>query len=209
MTTWTRTIGLILAVVLVAGARGDEAKVSGDLKALQGAWVSAPGSDPSSRWEFNGESMRSTVNDTDYATKVVLEPKANPQPAIDFTVTDGPEELKGKTAKGIYKIDGEPLDDLRRAAGRRHAADGVQGGRGRIPPLRASAREKVTPVGVTRATSVLSVAPKIPAQGGPIVRPRSRPRHDGNGEHPAGPRDSLTFRCAETTDRPRSSGHSR
>lgn len=35
-----------------------------------------------------------------------LDPKASPK-GIDVTVVDGPEQIKGKTLKGVYELDGD------------------------------------------------------------------------------------------------------
>jgi uncharacterized protein (TIGR03067 family) len=111
MTTWTRWAGLGLLAVAVAGpgVRGDDAKVSGDLKKMQGTWVNASDESGETRWVFDGETMKSTHNGHEHVTKVTVDPKANPHPSIDFAITDGPEDLKGKTSLGIYKLDGDRL----------------------------------------------------------------------------------------------------
>ena len=41
--------------------------------------------------------------------RLAVDPKATPQPTIDFTVKEGPAEAVGKSAKGIYKFDGDRL----------------------------------------------------------------------------------------------------
>jgi uncharacterized protein (TIGR03067 family) len=103
--------GWALAVIVVMGfeARSaDDEKVTGDLKQMQGTWVSGPDAPAESRWVFEGSKVKTTINGQEYGSKVKLDSKASPR-AADFEVTDGPEEAKGKTALGIYKIDGDTL----------------------------------------------------------------------------------------------------
>ena len=38
-----------------------------------------------------------------------IDKEAKPNATLDFEIEDGPEEAKGKTSKGIYKLDGEKL----------------------------------------------------------------------------------------------------
>ena len=45
----------------------------------------------------------------DYTCKAKIDTDAKPFATIDLVIDDGPEEAKGKTSKGIYKIDGEKL----------------------------------------------------------------------------------------------------
>ncbi len=98
------------AVLVAYGARGDDApKVSGDLKKMQGTWVNAAEGEAELRWVFNGTTVKSTVNGVEYTSTITVAEKAEPLPTIDFAVTDGPEEFKGKKTLGIYKIDGDKL----------------------------------------------------------------------------------------------------
>ena len=45
----------------------------------------------------------------EYTCKGKIDTDAKPFAAIDLVIEDGPEEAKGKTSKGIYKLDGEKL----------------------------------------------------------------------------------------------------
>jgi uncharacterized protein (TIGR03067 family) len=94
-----------------AHTRADDEKSSADvLKTFQGTWIPADeqgGLD--SKWTFEGESLKATVNGMDYTCKVKLDPKAKPHPTVDFIIEEGPEDSKGKTSKCIYKLDGEKL----------------------------------------------------------------------------------------------------
>jgi uncharacterized protein (TIGR03067 family) len=38
---------------------------------------------------------------------VTLDPDAKPEKTIDFKIDEGPEDAKGKTSKGIYKLVGD------------------------------------------------------------------------------------------------------
>jgi uncharacterized protein (TIGR03067 family) len=76
------------------------------LKTLKGTWVSE---DPvESSWTFEGETLKATVNGLDYTCKVKADPKAKPA-TLDLLIDEGPEDAKGKTSKGIYKLEGEKL----------------------------------------------------------------------------------------------------
>lgn len=113
MHMWKHGAALALMAVVAAGSNvsgDDKAKVSGDLKKLQGAWVTAAdGSAHEARWVFDGDTMKATVNGMEHTTKVVVEPKAEPHPTIDLEITEGPDEVKGKKSLGIYKLDGDKL----------------------------------------------------------------------------------------------------
>jgi uncharacterized protein (TIGR03067 family) len=99
-------------IALSAGADrafgADEKSSAEVLKAFQGTWVTAAeGLD--SKWTFEGETLKATVNGVDYTCKVKVDSNAKPHPTVDLAVDEGPEEAKGKTSKGIYKLDGEKL----------------------------------------------------------------------------------------------------
>src|SRR4051794_36189924 len=104
----TRRTALLAAAALglVSGLRADDAKVEGDLKKMQGAWV-ADNNNQESKWVFEGSTVKTNVQDMDYTCTIKLDPKAEPFATIDLAVTEGAG--KGKTSKGIYKFDGEAL----------------------------------------------------------------------------------------------------
>jgi uncharacterized protein (TIGR03067 family) len=110
------TFLLVLAIgaglSLGAGAArspADDEKSSADiLKALQGTWVSA-NENFELKWTFEGETLKATVNRSDYTCKVKLDATAKPHATADFLIDEGPEDAKGKTSKAIYKLDGEKL----------------------------------------------------------------------------------------------------
>jgi uncharacterized protein (TIGR03067 family) len=96
----------LLAGVASARAMAADETPADTLKALKGTWVSE---DPvESRWTFEGETLKASVNGVDYTCKVKPDPKAKPA-ALDFLIDEGPEDAKGKTSKCIYKLEGEKL----------------------------------------------------------------------------------------------------
>jgi uncharacterized protein (TIGR03067 family) len=105
----THWAGLAAVLVLATLAVRADDKVSGDLKKLQGTWVSAGGDGPDSTWKFEGQTLKTTVNGQDYTCTVKLDEKAKPHATIDLAVKDGPDDSSGKTAKAIYKFDGAKL----------------------------------------------------------------------------------------------------
>ena len=113
MRTTMRVLGIALATAIVTGpgVRGDEGKsdLSGDLKRLQGTWVSASDDGQETRWVFEGKKANTTAAGRDYVCEVTLDPKATPHPTIDFLVIEGPDVSPGKTSRGIYKLEGDKL----------------------------------------------------------------------------------------------------
>jgi uncharacterized protein (TIGR03067 family) len=111
--------GLTLVVTLALGASlhlgwgaasawGDEKSQSDLLKPFQGTWMSS-GEGIEATWTFEGEKVKATVAGMDYTCKAKLDADAKPHPTIDLLIEDGPEESKGKTSKGLYKLEGEKL----------------------------------------------------------------------------------------------------
>ena len=64
----------------------------------------------------------------DYTCKGKIDADAKPHATIDLVIEDGPEEAKGKTSKGIYKLDGEKLTLCVSAPGK-GSAQGIRPGR--------------------------------------------------------------------------------
>ena len=90
-----------------ASARGDDKAEAELLKPLQGTWASS-GEGIDATWTFDGEKVKANVAGMEYTCKGKVDKDAKPA-TIDLVIEDGPEEAKGKTSKGIYKIDGEKL----------------------------------------------------------------------------------------------------
>jgi uncharacterized protein (TIGR03067 family) len=111
--------GLILACVLgyVAFAAGfatrvvaaDEAALAPALDTLQGTWQTSENDGLDAKWVIKGETLEATVNGMDYVGKLKVDDKAKPHSTMDIAITEGPEDSKGKTAKAVYKLDGEKL----------------------------------------------------------------------------------------------------
>jgi uncharacterized protein (TIGR03067 family) len=99
--------GLGLAVSTTR-AFGDDKAQSEALKVFQGSWAT-DGEGIDSKWTFDGENLKASVNGQDYTCKVTADPSAKPNGTLDLTISDGPEESKGKVSKCIYKLDGEKL----------------------------------------------------------------------------------------------------
>jgi uncharacterized protein (TIGR03067 family) len=91
-----------------ASALGDDKPQSELLKPFLGTWTSS-GDGLDSTWTFEGEKVKASVNGMDYTCKAKIDADAKPFATIDLLIDDGPEDAKGKTSKGIYKIDGEKL----------------------------------------------------------------------------------------------------
>jgi uncharacterized protein (TIGR03067 family) len=87
----------------------DEAALSPALKAIQGTWVTSENDSIEAKWEIKGETLKASVNGMDYVGKVKVDDKAKPHSTLDIDLTEGPEDAKGKTAKAVYKIDGDKL----------------------------------------------------------------------------------------------------
>jgi uncharacterized protein (TIGR03067 family) len=90
-------------------AIADDDAPSAAVKALEGTWVTAETDALDAKWVFKGDLLETTVNGTEYKGKVKAVDTAKPHATLDIELTDGPEDTKGKTAKGLYKLDGEKL----------------------------------------------------------------------------------------------------
>ena len=89
--------------------RADDAKITGDLKKMQGTWVNAGDDGFALRWILEGETLKAAVNGQDYTCSLTLDPNTNPLPTVDFTIKEGPGDSVGKSAKGVYKFNGDRL----------------------------------------------------------------------------------------------------
>jgi uncharacterized protein (TIGR03067 family) len=88
--------------------RGEEKSDAALFKPFQGTWASS-GEGIEATWTFDGDKIKANVAGMEYTCKAKIDADAKPHSTIDLTVVDGPEEAKGKTSKGIYKLDGEKL----------------------------------------------------------------------------------------------------
>jgi uncharacterized protein (TIGR03067 family) len=96
----------VLGALAAASGFADEPKVEGDLKSLQGEWVSKD-SQGESFWTFKGNHLSIKTPDRSYEITITLDPKQTPEKHIDFEVTADSPNAKGTKAAGIYKLDGE------------------------------------------------------------------------------------------------------
>jgi uncharacterized protein (TIGR03067 family) len=112
-----RTALLPCALLLIAAvgsaiatqrAVADDKAASTAEKPILGTWV-ADGDGIDSKWVFDAESFKASVQGIDYSGKFKIETGAKPHPTVDLVIDDGPDEAKGKTSKCIYKLDGEKL----------------------------------------------------------------------------------------------------
>jgi uncharacterized protein (TIGR03067 family) len=92
-----------------SGIAADDPEQSPALKNVQGTWVTSENNDLEAKWVFKGDIVEVTVNGMDYKGKIKLDEKAKPHPTLDIDLTEGPEDTKGKTGKGIYKLEGDKL----------------------------------------------------------------------------------------------------
>jgi uncharacterized protein (TIGR03067 family) len=110
---WIKVVGLGCSLAFLAvtgrGVAADEGTVSAAVKAVQGTWATAESNELDAKWVFKGETLEATVNGMEYVGKIKLDDKAKPHATLDIVLTEGPEDVKGKTAKAIYKLDGDKL----------------------------------------------------------------------------------------------------
>ncbi len=103
----------VLAVLAAFTAPGlvtaDDEKVTGDLKKMQGTWVNAGDDGIDHHWVIKGDTVKVSANGLEYTCTIAVDDRANPLPTADFTIKLGPDDSAGKTARGIYKFDGDRL----------------------------------------------------------------------------------------------------
>jgi uncharacterized protein (TIGR03067 family) len=90
-------------------ATTDDTVSSSAIKGIQGTWVTSENDSLDAKWAFKGESVEVSVNGENYKGNIKLDDKAKPYPTLDITISDGPEDSKGKTGKAVYKLEGEKL----------------------------------------------------------------------------------------------------
>jgi uncharacterized protein (TIGR03067 family) len=101
-------LGLAALIVVAPRLLAAEDKVEGDLKKLQGTWTSVSG-DGSGKitYTIQGKKFKLEAPSRSYEMTLILDEKAKPDKTIDFQIDEGPEDAKGKTSKGIYKLEGD------------------------------------------------------------------------------------------------------
>ncbi len=104
-------MGLALAAALTGKAQeprvqpAHEPKVEGDLKAMQGEWVSS-GRDATqvSHWSIEGNRLALKTPTRKYKMVIELVPSKDPEKAINFRVADDSQSSPGSFVRGIYKF---------------------------------------------------------------------------------------------------------
>ncbi len=111
MMTKRALMGLALPLLIATFAgllsADDKDKVEGDLKKIQGKWTTPSGSGDTVTYTFDGKKLKVVAPSRTYEMTVTLDPEAKPEKSIDFKIVEGPDDAKGNTSKGIYKLDGE------------------------------------------------------------------------------------------------------
>ena len=100
----TSVLALLALAPLARSA--DEPKVEGDLKALQGDWISKD-EQGESTWTFKGDKLHLKTPDREYDITIKIDEKAKPEKTMDFAVAEDSPNAKGFKSPGIYKIDGK------------------------------------------------------------------------------------------------------
>ncbi|WP_435007347.1 TIGR03067 domain-containing protein [Tundrisphaera lichenicola] len=102
-------LGVALAALIVPAAtlRGAEDKIDGDLKAIQGKWSMNSENGDKITYTVEGKKLKVVAPSRTYEMTLKLDAEAKPNKTIDFKIEEGPEDAKGQTSLGIYKLDGE------------------------------------------------------------------------------------------------------
>src|SRR5436305_334520 len=82
--------GLFLGVGAARAVGVDDSSPAEALKALQGTWVPIDDQGIDSKWTFDGQTLKATVNGMDYTCKIKLDPAAKPDATIDLAIEEGP-----------------------------------------------------------------------------------------------------------------------
>ena len=108
---------------------GADDKIDGDLKAIQGKWSAKIGERRQGTYTVEGKKLKVVAPSRTYEITMTLDPEAKPEKTLDLKIDEAPDDAKGKTSKGIYKLDGEKFIFCFAPAGR---------------PARPSSRRKAT-----------------------------------------------------------------
>jgi len=107
--TRNRWISLTLAFLLANGAFVSAAAdaTDSDLKKLEGKWTTPSGGGGKVTYTFKGKTLKIEAPSRSYEMTIVLDATVKPEKTIDFKIDEAPEDAKGKTSKGIYKLEGD------------------------------------------------------------------------------------------------------
>lgn len=104
----TAMFGLALAAALAAAPDdGDGPEISGDLRKLQGAWVTDSAGEGEVTYTFEGRTLKVVAPGRSYVMTVTLDESAEPEKTIDFRIDEAPDDARGRTSPGIYKFEGD------------------------------------------------------------------------------------------------------
>jgi uncharacterized protein (TIGR03067 family) len=108
-----RRTALLLAMTLLAAplAHAEDprpAEPTGDLKTMQGEWVSKDDSGEST-WTITGDKLHLVAPGREYRIVLKLDEKATPHKTIDMDVQDDSPNAAGTKGLCIYKFDGDKL----------------------------------------------------------------------------------------------------
>ncbi len=79
-------------------------EITGDLKTMQGEWVSRDGQGNESVWSFKREHVSLKTPTRGYEMTIKLNSRAEPEKQIDFDVLENSPNAKGYKARGIYRF---------------------------------------------------------------------------------------------------------
>ncbi|AMV36923.1 heme-binding protein [Planctomyces sp. SH-PL62] len=102
-----RCLVLAMAAALAPSAAvyADDEPVEGDLKAFQGTWNPASDGGEDRTYVFEGNTLKIQASSRSYTMEITLDPTAKPEKTVDFRIIKGPDDARGKTSRGIYKLD--------------------------------------------------------------------------------------------------------
>ncbi|AMV36558.1 hypothetical protein [Planctomyces sp. SH-PL62] len=109
LATFSALAFLVGPAIGAANSRGDDATASPALKSVQGVWSTRDDSEVPAKWTIKGDAFKAMVHGAQYLGKVSVDDAAKPHPTFTVDITEGPGDVKGKVAKGVYKLDGEKL----------------------------------------------------------------------------------------------------
>lgn len=101
-----RTGSLAFALIALGSADLHAEEPKGDLKIMQGEWVSKDDNGDST-WKFEGDKLTLKAPGRTYEIVVKLDEAAKPFKTIELNASEDSPNAKGFKGPGIYKLDGE------------------------------------------------------------------------------------------------------